>query len=153
VLFLLKKQFKTDILIVGIYYQHAFRGAFYWYQLVQEEVFMKNKLMLIGIIALVALMGISLIGCGDKNDVEKAGLTGQWEKENVVLEFKPETMIITNSGVGTTYDIKIDGSKITASKATVGFGTMEFKVNGDTLTISAGTDGLAVLNNSYTKVK
>jgi hypothetical protein len=47
---------------------------------------MKNKLMLIGIIALVALMGFSMIGCKE-DSVKTDDLLGEWKNDDVSIVF------------------------------------------------------------------
>jgi hypothetical protein len=118
---------------------------------------MKNKLMLIGIIALAALVGFSMIGCGKEDDPEKAGLTGKWKKDDAtstILEFSGEAFKVNDLKLGDS--VKTDGdNRVIINLIAGGEQKLKFEFTDPDkkkLKLSESTiDSLKIYEGNYTK--
>ena len=117
----------------------------------------KNKFKLLGIIAAVAVIGLSMIGCDNGNvggggSLPDALVNTMWSQDDGsgFIDFDGnDFMHASSSGGGFTGGFSISGNRIDT-----GFGAFNFVLSNDntTMTISGATGNLASLNGTWTLV-
>jgi hypothetical protein len=66
---------------------------------------MKNALKLFGIIAFVAVIGFSMISCGDDGDDGQGDLlNGTWDRGDIIVTFSGSTGVFTQINSGSVWE-------------------------------------------------
>jgi len=107
---------------------------------------MKNKLKLLGIIAVIAAIGFSMVGCDNNGDTSVSAFDGRW----VSTDDPREVVVISGSSVRMYWDgvfemqETLSGNTITTTFTDGGETftyTTRLSVSGNTLTMTTTMDG------------
>jgi len=119
---------------------------------------MKNKLKLLGVIAAVAVIGFSMVGCDNGNGFSGGGLPAilidsDWSRasDEASLSFDGDDWMHFHGGSSSWgVMIGVSGSTITASSG----GSLNFVLshNNNTMTISNASGAFAGLNGTWTRL-
>jgi len=117
---------------------------------------MKNRLRLLGAIAIVAITGLSMTGCPMDND-ESGGLEGAWTRVRVqhllydTLTFSGDTFQLRSGNVNWNGTFVVDGSTLTFIVGVARHETT-FSRSGRTLTITGNVPfGSAEFAGNWTR--
>ena len=110
----------------------------------------KNSIKLFGVIAFVAVMALTFIGCDMGNDINNTGLIGRWahiqDPSIEVYHFTADgRILLMGMDLGKTFTVS--GNRITTYFFSSQQGTKEFSVSRNQLTLrsvaNGGMSGLA----------
>jgi len=73
---------------------------------------MKNTLKFLGIISFVAVIGFSMIACGDDDDGQGDLLNGTWDRGDIVVTFSGSTGVFTEIKSHSTWLPLLDNGTI-----------------------------------------
>ena len=120
----------------------------------------RNKLKLLGIIAAVAVIGFSMVGCDNGNNGGGGGrgvpatLVGVWEGPSYTLiEFDADgwTNVMGDSGTTAGF-VGTSGNRVNGTGGSEGLtGGFDFVLDGGTMTVSNASGAFAGLNGTWTR--
>ena len=123
----------------------------------------RNKLKLLGIIAAVAVIGFSMVGCDNGNGNGGGGggargvgpaLVGVWEGPSYTLiKFDADgwTNVMGDSGTTAGY-VGTSGNRVNGTGGSEGLtGGFDFVLDGGTMTVSNASGAFAGLNGTWTR--
>ena len=109
---------------------------------------MKNMYKLLGIIALVAIIGFTMVACGDDGPALDPALIGEWfvdeDTTAMAYDFKANGQMGVAGGVdGGNWTWSTSGGQISVAVFGLHTGTATYAISGKELTLSnVGTSGL-----------
>jgi hypothetical protein len=115
---------------------------------------MKNTIKIIGIIALVGIIGFSMVSCGSL----ESGLEGTWKKGEHSLTIAKDNFSYSISGVGSVKvgdSVKTKGDEIIIELSKVETAKVKYKLDGNKLTLSSASGAFSAvsdtINGEWTK--
>ena len=114
-------------------------------KLTKQEFVMKNKIKLIGVIALVVIAGFSMASCGKLD----SGVEGKWQREGSTIEISKNSFKVNSVQVGDS--VRTPGSDIIVELNNVEVGKATWKIDGKEMTFSNCTLIFIPLTGTWTK--